>query len=94
MTSRFDPDRFRRRPQRAKKPGKPNRKRRNFWIEKIARRVVISTRPHNCAKCGKARDPMFLYCHHVIEISRGGSFHPRNIILICKPCHIHLHRQE
>ena len=78
-------------PKRPKK-FKPNPNRRNWWIERIVRRVVLSTRPRRCEKCERAS--ALLQCHHVIPVARGGTLHPRNVILVCQPCHRRLHGKD
>jgi len=43
-----------------------------------------------CWSCGEsAIDP--LVRHHIIQLQRGGSDSPRNLIEICRPCHAEIH---
>ena len=90
--SRCNPERFKF-PPPAKRPRKTkdNKSRRNKWLEMIARWVVYDTHQRVCARCHRQLKRHFLQCHHVVPLGRGGSHHPRNIILLCYRCHREVH---
>lgn len=45
-----------------------------------------------CKACGLEGTSKTIHAHHVHPIATGGSFYKHNLILLCVPCHIAVHR--
>lgn len=44
-----------------------------------------------CQKCKKQFKYEDTHCHHVLELSEGGTNHPSNLKTVCVPCHEEIH---
>lgn len=58
-------------------------KRKNLGI-----RAILKAAKAKCAKCGSTED---LDVHHIIDLSRGGTNDPTNLVIVCKACHDAIH---
>lgn len=54
-------------------------------------RYIVRQKAKNiCQKCGKIT--IYGHVHHIKSISEGGSvFNPKNLIYLCKECHVDIH---
>ncbi len=44
-----------------------------------------------CQYCKELTRYEDTHCHHVLELSEGGTNHPSNLKTVCKPCHKERH---
>jgi 5-methylcytosine-specific restriction endonuclease McrA len=40
-----------------------------------------------CQYCGESTELFNCHCHHVLELSEGGTNHPSNLKTLCRECH-------
>ena len=45
-----------------------------------------------CRNCGKEGDSSEIEAHHIIPVCVGGSNEDENLVLLCKSCHVAVHR--
>ena len=60
---------------------------------------LVKKRDHyTCQECGKTYPPFspYLHVHHKVELSKGGTNDPSNLISLCTFCHTqkHTHLQK
>lgn len=55
------------------------------------RRRVLFRAGHRCQVCHQRRQ---LDLHHLVPVSRGGDHGADNLICLCRPCHLRVHRQR
>lgn len=71
---------------------------RNYELEYKVRGLLYRERGVGCQVCQEfisgrhTNDAEWAIAHHVKPLSRGGSYHPRNIILLCRQHHKAVHR--
>jgi 5-methylcytosine-specific restriction protein A len=58
------------------------RKLRQFIFQRDAGRCQYCTQPVELVQC---------HIHHTLELNQGGTNHPSNLKVLCKPCHKNRH---
>ncbi len=73
------------------------KRKRKRWVKRgrqsgtiVYREIIHSFFDSKCFKCKTKKD---LHIHHKVLVSLGGSNHYTNIMILCKPCHMKLHRE-
>lgn len=61
---------------------------RNMKTQQTVREKTIKQRGHKCEKCGYTG---YIELHHIIEVSKGGTFDNDNLMLLCEKCHAEEH---
>ena len=56
------------------------------------RRRLIAERGHRCERCGKTTGR--LEVHHLKRLADGGTDAPANLQVLCRGCHIRIHRRR
>ncbi len=51
------------------------------------RRFVHARDKGECRECGRKVSFRRFNCHHVLEVSQGGTNHPTNLVTLCRECH-------
>ncbi len=51
------------------------------------RRFVHARDKGQCRDCGLKVSFRKFHCHHVLEVSQGGTNHPTNLVTLCRACH-------
>ncbi len=51
------------------------------------RRFVHARDKGECRECGRKVSFRKFNCHHVLEVSQGGTNHPTNLVTLCRACH-------
>ncbi len=51
------------------------------------RRFVHTRDKGQCRDCGRKVSFRKFHCHHVLEVSQGGTNHPTNLVTLCRACH-------
>lgn len=64
-------------------PHVPDKRPRERQVRKAIRNLVYDRDGRICAECGREHD---LSIDHIIPQSRGGSDHPDNLQVLCRPC--------
>ena len=55
------------------------------------RRSILERDGYRCRSCGKAG---ILEVHHVKDLQYGGTNDPDNLAVLCRGCHIDVHRKH
>ena len=58
-------------------------------VSKALRNIVAERDSYTCILC----DNPYADMHHYVPRSRGGRNTPQNLVSLCRPCHMRLHRE-
>lgn len=61
----------------------------NEW--RVLRQYIYQRDNGTCLYCGEKVELNKCHCHHVLELSQGGTNHPTNLKTLCKKCHENRH---
>lgn len=60
-----------------------------LWI--MLKQYVYQRDKGLCQYCKQQTEYRSTHCHHVLELSEGGTNHPTNLKTLCVPCHKERH---
>ena len=61
---------------------------------KSLKRKVLKAQNSVCGVCGCTIDIVTADPHHIIPVCQGGSTNRENLLMVCRPCHIGLHKGD
>ena len=68
------------------------------WFSRLSMDVWVILKQHvyqrdegKCQYCNQPTEYLKTHCHHVLELSEGGTNHPSNLKTLCQGCHKERH---